>query len=348
MQDSALSTQHSALAKVAVVGTGAWGTTLAVSLARAGRSVTLYCRSAEECDTLRAERENKRKLPGIKLPPTLQFSADPAIAFDGAAVVFFVVPSQSMRANASALASYIAAGSIAVSAAKGLELGSGLRMSEILAHELGDRVAVAALSGPNLAQEIAEGRAATTVVAASKSAIAERVQDALISPRLRVYTNTDLIGVELCGALKNIIALGAGIADGLEAGDNAKSALITRGLAEMARLGIAAGANLFTFAGLAGLGDVIATCASRYSRNRFLGQELAKGRALDEVLASMGHVAEGVTTTQVAVKLARAYKVEMPITEQLYTVLFAGKSPLTALNDLMTRERKDEMSNLQG
>ncbi len=348
MTNSALSTQHSALHRVAVIGSGAWGTTLAVSLARTGRAVTLYCRSAAECDTLRVERENKRKLPGIKLPPALQFSSDPATALDGAVVVFFVVPSQSMRANAQALAPYIAAGTIAVSAAKGLELGTRLRMTEILAAELGDEVAVAALSGPNLAQEIAEGRAATTVVAASDSAIAVQVQDALISSRLRVYTNTDLIGVELCGALKNIIALSAGIADGLEAGDNAKSALITRGLAEMARLGIAAGANLFTFAGLAGLGDVIATCASRYSRNRFLGQELAKGRALDEVLAAMGHVAEGVTTTQVAVEMARAYNIEMPITEQLHAVLFAGKSPLAALDDLMTRDRKDEMSNLQG
>jgi glycerol-3-phosphate dehydrogenase (NAD(P)+) len=310
--------------------------------------VTLLCRSAEECATLRSERENKRKLPGIKLPPMLQFSADPAVALDGVSIVFFVVPSQSMRANAKALAPYIAAGSVAVSAAKGLELGSRLRMSEVLAEELGAGIAVAALSGPNLAQEIAEGHAATTVVAASDSAVAARVQDVLISPRLRVYTNSDLIGVELCGALKNIIALGAGIADGLEAGDNAKSALITRGLAEMARLGIAAGASLFTFAGLAGLGDVIATCASRYSRNRFLGQELAKGRQLDEIRASLGHVAEGVTTTQVALELARAYNIEMPITEQIYAVLFEGKSPLAAISDLMTRDRKDEMSNLQG
>ncbi|PZR99197.1 MAG: glycerol-3-phosphate dehydrogenase, partial [Candidatus Chloroheliales bacterium] len=321
---------------------------LALSLARAGHAVTLLCRSEEECNTLRTERENKRKLPGIKLPPALQFSADPAVALDGVNIVFFVVPSQSMRSNANALASYIAAGGVAVSAAKGLELGSHLRMSEILAQELGEKVEVAALSGPNLAQEIAEGHAATTVVAASDIAVAERVQDVLISPHLRVYTNTDLIGVELCGALKNVIALGAGFADGLEAGDNAKSALITRGLAEMARLGIAAGANVFTFAGLAGLGDVIATCASRYSRNRFVGQELAKGRPLDEIRASLGHVAEGVTTTQVAVELAHAYNIEMPITEQLYAVLFEGKSPLAAISDLMSRDRKDEMSNLQG
>lgn len=331
-----------------MIGTGAWGTTLALSLARAGHAVTLLCRSEEECNTLRTERENKRKLPGIKLPPALQFSADPAVALDGVNIVFFVVPSQSMRTNANALAPYIAAGSVAVSAAKGLELGSRQRMSEVLAQELGKKVEVAALSGPNLAQEIAEGHAATTVVAASDIAVAERVQDVLISPRLRVYTNTDLIGVELCGALKNIIALGAGFADGLEAGDNAKSALITRGLAEMARLGIAAGANVFTFAGLAGLGDVIATCASRYSRNRFAGQELAKGRRLDEIRASLGHVVEGVTTTQVAVELARAYDIEMPITEQLYAVLFEGKSPLAAISDLMSRDRKDEMSNLRG
>lgn len=333
---------------ITVVGTGAWGTTLALSLARAGRDVTLYCRSEDEADELARDRENRRKLPGVRLHPALKFSADPSDALANAGIVFFVVPSQTMRQNARAFAPYFAPGSVAVSAAKGLELGSHSRMSEILAQELGESVAVAALSGPNLAQEIAEGHPATTVVAAHDIAIAERVQEALISSRLRVYTNSDLIGVELCGALKNIIALGAGIADGLEAGDNAKGALITRGLAEMARLGIAAGANLFTFAGLAGLGDVIATCASRYSRNRFLGQELAKGRPLDEIRATMGHVAEGVVTTQAAIELARVYNIEMPITEQLYAVLFENKSPLAAITDLMTRDRKDEMSNLQG
>jgi glycerol-3-phosphate dehydrogenase (NAD(P)+) len=222
-------------------------------------------------------------------------------------------------------------------------------MSEVLEQELGDghKESVAALSGPNLAREIVMGRPATTVVASHDPATAQRAQELLTGGRFRVYTNPDLVGVEFAGALKNIIALAAGMADGMEAGDSAKAALITRGLAEIARLGMAAGASLFTFAGLAGLGDMIATCASPLSRNRTLGQELAKGKTLKEAQAEMGgQIAEGVTTTVVARELCARYNIEMPITEQLYSVLFEGKPALAGLNSLLTRDPTDEFLSL--
>ncbi len=326
--------------QITVVGSGAWGTTLALTMAQAGRDVTLYCRNPNEAGEIFASRENRRKLPGVSLPASLKVSSDLS-SVANAQIIFFVVPSQTMRANAAAFASLVQPGSVLVSATKGLELGSIKRMSEILAEEV-PQAHAAALSGPNLAQEVVEQKPATSVVAAADLATATRVQDALMTLMLRIYTNTDLVGVELCGALKNIIALAAGVCDGLEIGDNAKSALITRGLAEMGRLGLAAGAQLATFAGLAGLGDVIATCASKYSRNRYLGQELARGRKLDEIRASMGHIAEGVTTTQAAMAMAARYNIEMPITAQLHAVLFEGRSVQQAIMALLSRDRRDE------
>jgi glycerol-3-phosphate dehydrogenase (NAD(P)+) len=265
-------------------------------------------------------------------------------------MLLMVVPSQTMRANARTLKPYLGGTSpIVVTASKGLELNTLLRMSEVLEQELGDdyKGRLAALSGPNLAKEIVVGRPATTVIASNDPATAQRAQELLTGGRFRVYTNPDLVGVEFAGALKNIIALAAGMADGMEAGDSAKAALITRGLAEIARLGMAAGASLFTFAGLAGLGDMIATCASPLSRNRTLGQELAKGKTLEQAQAEMGgQIAEGVTTTVVARELCARYNIEMPITEQLYSVLFEGKPPLEGLNSLLTRDPTDEFLSL--
>ena len=289
-------------------------------------------------------------MPGFIFPPTLTATSDPGIALAGCEMLLMVVPSQTMRANARTLKPYLSGSNpIVVSASKGLELNTLLRMTEVLAEELGESYKdnLAALSGPNLAKEIVVGRAATTVVASQNAQVAQRAQELLTGGRFRVYTNPDVVGVELAGSLKNIIALAAGMADGMAAGDSAKAALITRGLAEIARLGMAAGASLFTFAGLAGLGDMIATCASPLSRNRTLGQVLAQGKSLQEAQAAMGgQVAEGVTTTVAARELCAHHQIEMPITQQLYSVLFEGKPALEGLNSLLTREPTDEFLSL--
>ncbi len=312
----------------------------------------LLARTAEEADSLRLAGCSPR-LPGVAFPPRLTVTAD-ASALRQAAVVLFVVPAQSMRANVQAVAGHLDGGAILVSASKGLEIGSAWRMSEVIAQEVtraagtadgADGVArrVAALSGPNLAREIAAGKAASTVVACPDERAAARVQEALMAPHFRVYTSTDVTGVELGGALKNVIALGAGMADGLQAGDNGKAALMTRGLAEIARLGKAAGAEPLTFSGLAGLGDLIATCMSGLSRNRTLGEALARGASLGEAQAGMGQVTEGVTTTVAALQLARRYSVEMPITALMHRVLFEGLSPGEAGQALMQRDPKREL-----
>ncbi|HEX2514809.1 MAG TPA: NAD(P)H-dependent glycerol-3-phosphate dehydrogenase [Chloroflexota bacterium] len=349
-------------AGLAVVGTGSWGVTLAVLAARnAAGSVDegqggalLLARTAEEADSLRQAGCSPR-LPGVAFPPRLTVTAD-ASALRRAAVVLFVVPAQSMRANVQAVAGHLDGGAILVSASKGLEIGSAWRMSEVIAQEVtraagtaegedadGVMRRVAALSGPNLAREIAAGKAASTVVACPDEQAAARVQEALMAPHFRVYTSTDVTGVELGGALKNVIALGAGMADGLQAGDNGKAALMTRGLAEIARLGKAAGAEPLTFSGLAGLGDLIATCMSGLSRNRTLGEALARGASLSAAQAGMGQVTEGVTTTVAALQLARRYSVEMPITALMHRVLFEGLSPGEAGQALMQRDPKREL-----
>jgi glycerol-3-phosphate dehydrogenase (NAD(P)+) len=337
--------------RVTVVGTGSWGTTLAILAARQGLSVSLLARSEDEAATLTRDGENRRFMPGYPFPQGLSVSADPAEALERCDMLLMVVPSQTMRPNIRNLKPHLSPdrGTIVVSASKGLELGSLLRMTEVLREELGDGWTgrLAALSGPNLAKEIVAGRPATTVVACDDLQAAQRAQEFLTGGRFRVYTNPDIVGVELAGALKNIIAVAAGMSDGMQAGDSTKAALITRGLAEIARLGMAAGASLFTFAGLAGLGDLIATCASPLSRNRTFGQELALGKSLEQIRAALGgQVAEGVTTTAAARELAARHGVEMPITEQLYQVLFENKAPLDGLNALLTREPTDELMSL--
>ena len=333
--------------RVAVVGSGAWGTTLAMVAARVGRDVALYVRDAEEAAAMAAAARHPRLLAEHSFPVGMRVTSDLAEACDGAGLILLVVPSQTMRANARTVAPVVGE-AVVVSAAKGLERGTLKRMTEVVREELGEGAAerVCALSGPNLAAEVAAGKPATTVVAGPQAA-AERARDLLMGPQFRCYTNDDVVGVEMGGALKNIIALGAGIGDGLGAGDNAKAAFLTRGIAEIARLGIAVGADPLTFAGLAGLGDLVATCASLFSRNRFVGQELAKGRPLAEIRAGMTQVAEGVETTEAARALGRREGVELPITEQMYAVLFEGKSPLAAIADLMQREAKDELAGLR-
>ena len=308
-------------------------------MAGEGRPVTLLARNETEREVLRSSGENTRFLPGVAFPAPMLVVHDPEEALAGANLVVIAVPSDRLRDNARRVSEHMRPGTVVVNATKGLELPTALRMSEVLADELPDslRPSICSLSGPNLAKEIAQGKLATTVVASESQAAAELAQASLLSSRFRVYTSDDMTGVELGGALKNIVALGAGICDGLEFGENAKAAFITRGLAEITRLGVAAGAHPLTFAGLAGVGDVIATCASRLSRNRYVGEQLALGRAWPEIRASMDNVAEGVNATEAALNLAQRLNVEMPIAETTYRILYEGLSPREAAIELMQR-----------
>jgi glycerol-3-phosphate dehydrogenase (NAD(P)+) len=341
-----------ALARLAVIGTGAWGTTLALMTAThraeaGGDPVTLWERDPERAATMRAARENTTFLPGRPFPPALRVTADLGEAVAGCDVVLVVTPAQRTRAALAALRPHLAPGAAVVCASKGLELRTHLRMTQIAAEELGAGIGITALSGPNLAAEIARGLPAAAVVAGEDEAVAQRVREALSTPRYRIYITHDVVGVELGGALKNIIALGVGISDGLGYGDNAKASIMTRGLAEMARLAMAAKADPMTLAGLAGLGDLIATCSSPLSRNRTLGLELAKGRRLEDVLAERHSVAEGVTTTRAALELAEALGVDLPITAQLAQVLFAGKDVRQVVSELMERDPKRELEGMR-
>ncbi len=327
-----------------IVGATTWGTTLTLLVAGNGTKVTLLARTDQEAQLLQAQGENSRFLPGAPFPNNVRISGSPDVALASADVVVLAVPSHTLRDNALRVRDSLPTETVVVSAAKGLDLHSAARMSEVLAEELPDldHGGICALSGPNLAKEIVAGKPASTVIAGRTAEAAERAQTLLMSNRFRVYTSNDLVGVELGGALKNIVALGAGICDGLELGENAKSAFITRGLAEITRLGVAAGASPVTFAGLAGLGDVIATCASRFSRNRYVGEQLGLGRSWPEVRESMDNVAEGVNATEAALTLARRLDVDMPITETTYRVLHEGLSPREAAAELMERPARSE------
>ena len=331
--------------KVAIIGTTSWGTTLGVILSRRGIDVALWARTVEEAERLARDGENKTRLPGIPFPEVLSPTGAVEEALQGASLVILAVPSQRMRQNVRIMKGHIAKGMPILSAAKGLEVDTTKRMTQVIYEEIDPayRHNICVLSGPNLSTEIVHGLPATTVIAAQDTAVAKRAQGIMASATFRVYTNNDVIGVELGGALKNIVALAAGLSDGLGYGDNAKAALVSRGLAEISRLGVAMGANPLTFAGLAGLGDLVATCASPLSRNRFVGQELAKGRPLAEIKASMINVAEGISTTVAARRMAREYGVDMPITEQVYRVLFEWLDVTTAMATLMGRELKSEM-----
>ncbi|MPZ23555.1 MAG: NAD(P)H-dependent glycerol-3-phosphate dehydrogenase [Dehalococcoidia bacterium] len=329
--------------EVAIAGATTWGTTLGIHLARKDVRALLLVRDADEARRLALSRSHQR-LPGVTLPDNLALSADPS-SLAGVGLLIFAVPAQSMRANLRRLAPHIGPATLVAHVAKGLEQESCKRMSEVIGDELGfGRVpGIAAISGPNLAAEIAAGLPATTVVASSDDAAARTVQDVLMSPMFRAYTNPDIIGVELGGSLKNVVALGAGLVDGLQLGNNAKAAYVARGLAEITRLGVTAGADPLTFQGLSGLGDLVATCYSPLSRNRRVGEQLALGRPLDQILAETGGVAEGVATVPAARTLALRNGVEMPITEQAHAVLFEGRPPLDALRRLLEREPRPEL-----
>jgi len=330
---------------IAVIGAGSWGTALAHALAGEGHEVCLWARDPELAALIAQVRENERYLPGIRIHDTVRVSADLADALDGAGIAVLTVPTKGLRAVAEQCVPHLAPGCDVVSAAKGFEGGSTRRMSEVLTEVLGpgaeSRVAV--MSGPNIAPEIARGLPAATVVAAADPETAARVRDGLTGTQLRVYSNEDLIGVEYGGALKNVVAIAAGIADGVGAGDNGKAALITRGIAEIARLGVRAGARPLTFAGLTGLGDCVVTCTSPLSRNRRLGEAIGQGHSLEEALGRTHMVAEGVTTAPVAAELARRHGVEMPIVSEVCAVLFEHKPIGEALASLMRRGARDEL-----
>ena len=334
-------------ARVAVVGSGAWGTTLAALVAQS-EPVLLVTRSEETAEQLEKARKNTRRLPGIDLAPAIRVTADASRLAEATDLVVIAVPSAHVREVLTRIGASIAPSADVLSVVKGIERGTLLRMTEVIADAAGLAPGrIAALSGPNLAHEIARGLPASAVIASHDPAVGDRIVERLSRRAFRLYTNPDVTGVELCGALKNVVAIAAGAADGLGFGDNGKAGLMTRGLAEMTRLGIAAGANPLTFAGLAGIGDVIATCGSKLSRNHLLGDMLASGRKWADIEVALPGVAEGAYTVDAALALAARYGVEMPIAQEVHNALFEGKSVQRCLIDLLARESKDELADFQ-
>jgi glycerol-3-phosphate dehydrogenase (NAD(P)+) len=334
--------------RIAVVGAGSWGMALAQTLSRGGESeVLLWARRAEVTAAITQTRHNPTYLTDIALDEDVQVTSDLATAVSGAGIVLLAIPTHGMREIAEAAAAHMAPDAVVVSAAKGFEERTGLTMSAVLCQVLGAGAdtRITALSGPNIAIEVARGLPAASVVGGAREA-AEQVRDACTRPMFRVYSTTDRIGVEYGGALKNVVAIAAGVCDGIGAGDNGKAAILTRGVAEEARLGVSAGARVMTFAGLAGLGDCVVTCSSPHSRNRRLGEAIARGATLDEALTSIHMVVEGVTAARVAARLARQYGVDMPITREVNAVLFEGKPVADALADLMQRDPAEELRGL--
>lgn len=332
--------------KVVIVGTTTWGTTLGIVIASNGNPVTLLARTYDEAQEMSLNNCNNRFLPGVDFPNGLRISSDVSKAFIECELLILAVPSISLRQNIRWVKDHVDESMIVVSATKGLEQSTGQRMSQVLIDELPDgcQQNIAVISGPNLAAEIIDGHPTSTVVAAYNHDIAQIVQGVLMNSKIRVYTSKDVAGIEFGGALKNIIALGAGISDGLGYGDNTKSALITRGLSEITRLGTAAGADPQTFAGLAGVGDIIATCNSKLSRNYSVGVQLTKGLILEDILLDMDNVVESVYTTTAALSIATSLGVDMPLTRALHRVLYENLDPRQAVLELMGRPPKSEDS----
>ncbi|MFC1420402.1 NAD(P)H-dependent glycerol-3-phosphate dehydrogenase [Streptacidiphilus cavernicola] len=329
--------------RCAVFGTGSWGTAFAMILADAGCEVSLWGRRPELTATINRTRRNPDYFPDLELPPGVTATSDPAEAAAGAEFAVLAVPSQTLRANLEAWSGAIDRSTVLVSMMKGVELGSVKLMSEVIAEVTGagpERIAV--VSGPNLAPEIVRRQPAASVVACEDEAVAKRLQAACQTGYFRPYTNTDVVGCELGGAVKNVIGLAVGIADGMRLGDNTKASLITRGLAETTRLGLAMGADPYTFAGLAGMGDLVATCSSPLSRNHTFGVNLGRGMTLAETIAATKQTAEGVTSCESVLDLARRHGVDMPITETVVDIVHGGKPPLVAVKELMSRSAKPE------
>lgn len=328
--------------KICVLGAGGWGTTLAVLLHKKGHQVRLWEVFPDYAGILKETRENVKFLPGIKIPEEILVTADFGEALNKAEIAVMAVPSFAVRDVSRMIVRENSRKNIfLVCASKGLELLTNKRLSQVIQEEL-RKVELAVLSGPSHAEEVSREIPTSVVVASRSSDCAETIQKVFMTERFRVYTSSDLIGVELGGALKNIVAVAAGISDGLGYGDNTKAALLTRGIVEIRKLGVALGADLATFSGLSGMGDLIATCISPYSRNRRLGEEIGKGKTLGQALAETEMVVEGVNTSRAADELSRRLNIEMPITGEIKRVLFERKSPLQAVKDLMTRKAKPE------
>lgn len=334
------------MSEIAVVGAGAWGTGLAIVLGRKGtHRVRIWAHETEVCESIANKRVNESFLPGRPIPESVTAGNDLATVLAGAHIIVSVMPSQHCRRLFQRMRPLISPETLIVSATKGVEEGSLLRMTEVIAEVLERSHSLGALSGPSFAQEVARGDPTAITIASQDADLQRTVQREFSDSSFRIYTNSDVIGVELGGALKNIIAIAAGICDGLGFGHNSVAALITRGLAEMTRLAVACGGRAETMAGLAGLGDLVLTCTGGLSRNRSVGVELGRGKKLPDIIAGMhGMVAEGVFTTTAAVGLAHARNVEMPITEQMHAILHEGKSPREAIQELMSRTGKSEMS----
>jgi len=332
--------------RVAVVGAGSWGTSVA-ALAATNTSTVLWARNPELAATMARERVNSEYLPGCRLPDTLEFTADLDEACSSADVIALGVPSHGMRAVLEGARPFVRSDVPVVSLAKGVEQETLLRMSEVATEVLGEAGRVAVLTGPNLAREISAGQPAASVVAARDRELTELLQQLFMTSRFRVYTNPDLVGCEIAGALKNVFAIAAGISAGLGYGDNTRAALITRGLAELARLGVALGGDPLTFAGLAGMGDLVATCTSEQSRNRTVGVELGRGRSVAEITTDMKMVAEGIKTTPAVLALAERAGVDMPIAEQVGAVISQGRQPSELVTALMMREAKSELHGIR-
>jgi len=336
------------MSEIAVIGAGAWGTGIAIVLGRKGtHHIRLWAHEPDVCESIIQQRVNDRFLPGRRIPDPVTATNNLAATLKGAEIVVSVMPSQHCRALFERMRPLLQPQTLIVSATKGLEEGSLQRMTEVIAQVLqrDNKSAVGALSGPSFAQEVARGDPTAITIASQDAALLRIVQQEFSDASFRVYTNHDVIGVELGGALKNIVAIAAGICDGLGLGHNSVAALITRGLAEMTRLVVACGGRAETMAGLAGLGDLVLTCTGGLSRNRSVGVELGRGHKLPEIIANMhGMVAEGVFTTSAAVGLAHARGVEMPITEQMHAILHQGRSPREAIHELMSRTGKSETS----
>ncbi|MCX5667955.1 MAG: NAD(P)-dependent glycerol-3-phosphate dehydrogenase [Candidatus Omnitrophica bacterium] len=326
---------------ISIIGDGGWGTTLAILLSGKKHNVTLWGAFPEYVETIKAKRVNAKFLAGVKIPHEVSITSSLNEAIEGNEIIVLAVPSQYMRSVLTRLTPYKLSGKVFVSVTKGIENKTLKRMSEI-ARELLGKIEICVLSGPTIAHEVAQGSPTTLVASSDSLSLAKEIQDVFITDRFRVYSNSDIIGVEMGGSLKNIIAIAAGICDALGFGTNAKAAMLTRGLIEMARLGVAMGAKKDTFYGLSGLGDLTTTCISKYSRNHHLGEEIGKGKSLKEALKETEMVVEGVATTESAYELAKKHKVEMPIIGEIYKVLYEGKDPKEGVHDLMTRSPREE------
>ena len=327
--------------RIAILGDGGWGTTLAVLLAQKGYPVTLWGAFADYTKTMIKSRRNPKFLPGIKIPQAVALTNDLKSAVKNKELVVLAMPSQYTRFTLKKLGGSFSKKTIFLSVTKGIEISSGMRISEVIRAELG-AVKLAVLSGPTIAGEVAQGVPTTAVAAANSKQTRKIIQTVFSTKRFRVYTNADIVGVELGGSLKNVIAIACGVSDGLGFGTNTKAAILTRGLAEISRLGKAMGANPKTFSGISGLGDLVTTCISQQSRNRSVGELIGKGKSVKEIYQHMQMVAEGVPTAKSAYALSLKYKIEMPIVQQVYQLLYKQKSPRKAVEDLMTRKSKDE------